>query len=66
MKPLTREELKQRALEQVKNLERRAMQDQNKYMDMSSPGLTREKSSAVATKPTLGGDSTKLLTARGR
>ncbi|CAF4609855.1 unnamed protein product, partial [Rotaria magnacalcarata] len=46
LKPLTREELKQRALEQVKNLERKALQEQNKYADMA-PTTTREKSSAT-------------------
>jgi hypothetical protein len=49
LKPLTREELKQRALEQVKNLERKALQEQNKYSDLA-PTTTREKSSTGASR----------------
>lgn len=64
LKPLTREELKQRALEQVKNLERKALQEQNKYNDIA-PTTAREKSSTVASR-TGGGETGKTSTARGR
>ncbi|CAF4900114.1 unnamed protein product, partial [Rotaria magnacalcarata] len=64
LKPLTREELKQRALEQVKNLERKALQEQNKYADMA-PTTTREKSSATMSR-TGGGETGKPPTSRGR
>lgn len=64
LKPLTREELKQRALEQVKNLERKALQEQNKYNDLP-PTTAREKSSTGASR-TGGGETGKTSTARGR
>ena len=64
LKPLTREELKQRALEQVKNLERKALNDQNKYGDLA-PATTREKSSTGVSR-TGGGETGKVSTARGR
>lgn len=64
MKPLTREELKQRALEQVKSLERKALQEQNKYNDMS-PTLSREKSSTGASRGA-GGETGKVSAPRGR
>ncbi|CAF4165116.1 unnamed protein product, partial [Rotaria sp. Silwood2] len=64
LKPLTREELKQRALEQVKNLERKALQEQNKYSDLA-PTTTREKSSASISR-TGGGETGKPPTSRGR
>lgn len=62
LKPLTREELKQRALEQVKNLERKALQEQNKYSDLA-PTTTREKSSTGASRGA-GGETGKASTAR--
>lgn len=65
LKPLTREELKQRALEQVKNLERKALQEQNKYADMA-PTTTREKSSTAGISRAGGGETGKTSTARGR
>ncbi len=64
LKPLTREELKQRALEQVKNLERKALQEQNKYSDLP-PTTAREKSSGAASR-TGGGETGKTPTTRGR
>lgn len=63
LKPLTREELRQRALEQVKNLERKALQEQSKYSDMPST-TAREKSSASISR-TGGGDAGKPPTSRG-
>jgi len=62
LKPLTREELKQRALEQVKNLERKALQEQNKYNDLALT-TTREKSSTALSR-TGGGETGKTPTAR--
>lgn len=64
LKPLTREELKQRALEQVKNLERKALQEQNKYSD-PTPATAREKSSTGASRGAPG-DTSKAATARPR
>ena len=64
LKPLTREELKQRALEQVKNLERKALQEQNKYSDLA-PTTAREKSSTGASRGA-GGETGKASTARAR
>jgi hypothetical protein len=64
LKPLTREELKQRALEQVKNLERKALQEQNKYGDLP-PSTGREKSSTGVSR-TGGGETGKTPTTRGR
>ena len=64
LKPLTREELKERALEQVKNLVRKALQVQNKYNDLP-PTTAREKSSTGASR-TGGGETGKTSTARGR
>lgn len=64
LKPLTREELKQRALEQVKNLERKALQEQNKFGDLV-PTTTREKSTTGVSR-TGGGETGKTSTARGR
>ncbi|CAF1032430.1 unnamed protein product [Rotaria sordida] len=64
LKPLTREELKQRALEQVKNLERKALQEQSKYADLA-PTTTREKSSTSISR-TGGGETGKPPTSRGR
>ena len=62
LKPLTREELRQRAYEQVHHLERKALQEQNKYNDMA-PAIAREKSSTGMSKsPSTG----KLTTTRGR
>jgi hypothetical protein len=62
LKPLTREELKQRALEQVKNLERKALQEQNKYGDLPTTTTNREKSSTASR--TGGGDTGKISTTR--
>ena len=64
LKPLTREELKQRALEQVKNLERKALQEQNKYSD-PTPATAREKSSTGASRGAPG-ETSKAATARPR
>ena len=64
LKPLTREELKQRALEQVKNLERKALQEQNKYSD-PTPATAREKSSTGASRAAPG-ETSKAGTARPR
>jgi hypothetical protein len=64
LKPLTREELKQRALEQVKNLERKALQEQNKYNDLA-PTTSREKSSTGASR-TGAAEPGKTPTTRGR
>ncbi|CAF1645777.1 unnamed protein product, partial [Adineta ricciae] len=61
LKPLTREELKQRAAEQVKHLERKALQEQNKYNDMALS--TREKS-APGTSRTAGGENSKTTSRR--
>ena len=63
-KPLTREELKQRALEQVKNLERKALQEQSRYTELPPTG-TREKSSTSVSR-TGGGETGKPPTSRGR
>ena len=62
MKPLTRDELKQRAIDHVKILEKRALQEQSKYADLSSP-TAREKSTAAGSR---GGDARKTPTTRGR
>jgi len=62
LKPLTREELKQRALEQVKNLERKALQEQNKYSDLA-PTTAREKSTTAVSR-TGGGETGKTPTNR--
>ncbi|CAF4544001.1 unnamed protein product [Rotaria sp. Silwood1] len=64
LKPLTREELKQRAIDHVRNLEKRALQEQSKYPDMS-PTASREKSTNGASK-SAGGETGKTPTARGR
>ncbi|CAF0993638.1 unnamed protein product [Adineta steineri] len=64
LKPLTREELKLRAAEQVKHLERKALQEQNKYNDLAL-STTREKS-APGTSRGAGGDNGKAPTSRGR
>ncbi|CAM2706555.1 unnamed protein product [Rotaria socialis] len=63
LKPLTREELKQRAIDHVKNLEKKALQEQ-KYPDMS-PALSREKSITGGAKST-SGETGKPPTSRGR
>ncbi|CAF1644599.1 unnamed protein product, partial [Adineta ricciae] len=62
LKPLTREELKQRAAEQVKHLERKALQEQNKYND-TALSTTREKS-APGTSRTTGGENSKMTSRR--
>lgn len=62
LKPLTREELKQRAAEQVKHLERKALQEHNKYNDMSL-STAREKS-APGTSRTGGGENSKTTSRR--
>ena len=49
----------------MKNLERKALQEQNKYADMA-PATTREKSSTVGVSRTGGGETGKTSTARGR
>jgi hypothetical protein len=49
LKPLTREELKQRAIDHVRNLEKRALQEQSKYPDMA-PSASREKSTNAASR----------------
>ncbi|UJR15601.1 hypothetical protein I4U23_002537 [Adineta vaga] len=64
LKPLTREELKLRAAEQVKHLERKALQEQNKYNDLAL-STTREKS-APGTSRTGAGENSKITTSRGR
>jgi hypothetical protein len=51
LKPLTREELKQRAAEHVKHLERKALQEQNKYND-TALSTTREKSAPATSRKT--------------
>ncbi|CAF5208503.1 unnamed protein product, partial [Rotaria magnacalcarata] len=63
LKPLTREELKQRAIDHVKNLEKKALQEQ-KYPDMS-PALSREKSTNGGAKSG-SGETGKPPTSRGR
>jgi hypothetical protein len=51
LKPLTREELKQRASEHVKHLERKALQEQNKYSD-TALSTVREKSAPGTSRKT--------------
>ncbi|CAF3543571.1 unnamed protein product [Rotaria sordida] len=64
LKPLTREELKQRAIDHVRNLEKRALLEQSKYQDMT-PTTSREKSTPAASR-SAGGETGKTPTARGR
>ena len=63
LKPLTREELKQRAIDHVRNLEKRALQEQSKYPDIA-PSTAREKSTTAVSRG--GGDTGKTPTTRGR
>lgn len=62
LKPLTREELKQRAIDHVRNLEKRALQEQSKYSDITS-GTVREKSTAAVSRAA---ETGKTSTTRGR
>ena len=62
MKPLTREELKQRAIDHVRSLEKRALQEQAKNSDISS-GTVREKSIIAGSR---GAETGKPSTTRGR
>jgi hypothetical protein len=59
---LTREELKQRAIDHVRNLEKRALQEQSKYPELT-PTTAREKSTTAGSK---GGETRKTPTSRGR
>jgi hypothetical protein len=62
LKPLTREELKQRAIDHVRNLEKRALQEQSKYAELP-PSTARVKSAAAGSR---GGEIRKTPTNRGR
>ncbi|CAF2624109.1 unnamed protein product [Rotaria sp. Silwood2] len=64
LKPLTREELKQRAIDHVRNLEKRALQEQSKHPDMS-PIVSREKNTNGVSR-SVGGEAGKTPTSRGR
>ncbi|CAF4353793.1 unnamed protein product, partial [Adineta steineri] len=65
LKPLTREELKQRAIDHVRNLEKRALQnEQSKYSDLAP--TSREKGTAGTSRIDSGGETEKTSTARGR
>ncbi len=64
LKPLTREELKQRAIDHVRNLEKRALQEQTKYPELA-PTTAREKSTTGGSRMG-GGETGKTPTARGR
>ncbi len=62
LKPLTREELKQRAIDHVRNLEKRALQEQSKYPELA-PTTAREKSTTGGSR-TGGGETGKTPTTR--
>ncbi|CAF0772474.1 unnamed protein product [Adineta steineri] len=65
LKPLTREELKQRAIDHVRNLEKRALQnEQSKYSDLAP--TSREKGTTGTSRIDSGGETEKTSTARGR
>jgi hypothetical protein len=64
LKPLTRDELKQRAIDHVRNLEKKALQEQNKYAD--SAHTTRDKGTTGTSRIGSGGETEKTSTARGR
>ena len=68
LKPLTRDELKQRAIDHVRNLEKRALQEQSKYSELGGGGATtgREKSMTAGSKGATGGDGGKAGASRGR
>ena len=59
---MTREELKQRAIDHVRNLEKRALQEQSKYSDIPS-GTVREKSITAGSRAA---ETGKTSTTRGR
>ncbi len=63
-KPLTREELKQRAIDHVRNLEKRALQEQSKYPELTA-ATGREKSTTGGSRSG-GGETGKTPTTRGR
>jgi hypothetical protein len=65
LKPLTREELQQRATDHVRNLEKKALQEQSKYTELA-PATAREKSSTGVSRAGGGGETGKTPTNRGR
>ncbi|UJR31064.1 hypothetical protein I4U23_018574 [Adineta vaga] len=65
LKPLTREELKQRAIDHVRNLEKRALQqEQSKYSDLLP--TSREKATSGTTRAGIGADPEKTSPTRVR
>ena len=65
LKPLTREELKKRAIDHVKTLEKRALQEQNKYNDVV-PVAARQRSSTGLARTGGGGEPGRATNNRGR